>query len=340
MSLLTRCPVCDTLYRVVPDQLRISEGWVKCGQCGDIFDASKQLIEASTDDVPQVEDEVLTPPTDVSSLSLQELPELESPGMVEDESTRLLVDSASAMMPAEADSIPEPECLSGPVPEPESVSEPEPEPEQVSELCAPQESLQVRWDDPPLLQTPGQVSETEEFIEPVPVDFLTKENPQTRWQNPYFRILLGLLAGMLGVSLLGQWVVVERNLIAAQHPEFKPVLQTVCDWVRCQIEPLKQIESMSVDSVGFRQLDKETYRLSFVVKNASTLDLALPSVELVLTDAQDQPVYRRVFSIQELGSMETVIAANSEWSSNVVLHVLAPAHHERVLGYRLLIFYP
>lgn len=43
MSLITRCPACETLFRVVPDQLRISEGWVRCGQCGEIFDASQQL---------------------------------------------------------------------------------------------------------------------------------------------------------------------------------------------------------------------------------------------------------------------------------------------------------
>jgi predicted Zn finger-like uncharacterized protein len=33
MSLITRCPACGTMFKVVPDQLRISEGWVRCGQC-------------------------------------------------------------------------------------------------------------------------------------------------------------------------------------------------------------------------------------------------------------------------------------------------------------------
>src|ERR1035437_8923868 len=49
MSLLTRCPACTTLYKVVPDQLRISQGWVKCGQCGEIFDASQHLMEVSSE---------------------------------------------------------------------------------------------------------------------------------------------------------------------------------------------------------------------------------------------------------------------------------------------------
>lgn len=44
MSLITRCPACQTLFRVVPDQLRISEGWVRCGQCDEIFDATPNLL--------------------------------------------------------------------------------------------------------------------------------------------------------------------------------------------------------------------------------------------------------------------------------------------------------
>lgn len=44
MSLITRCPACQTLFKVVPDQLRISEGWVRCGSCDAIFDASLHLL--------------------------------------------------------------------------------------------------------------------------------------------------------------------------------------------------------------------------------------------------------------------------------------------------------
>ena len=40
MSLITSCPACGTMFRVVPDQLKISEGWVRCGHCSEVFDAS------------------------------------------------------------------------------------------------------------------------------------------------------------------------------------------------------------------------------------------------------------------------------------------------------------
>ncbi|RZJ16976.1 MAG: hypothetical protein EOO54_16635, partial [Haliea sp.] len=43
MSLITRCPSCGTMFKVVPDQLRISQGWVRCGHCAEVFDASAHL---------------------------------------------------------------------------------------------------------------------------------------------------------------------------------------------------------------------------------------------------------------------------------------------------------
>ncbi len=44
MSLVTRCTACGTLFKVVADQLKISDGWVRCGQCGTVFDAQGNLV--------------------------------------------------------------------------------------------------------------------------------------------------------------------------------------------------------------------------------------------------------------------------------------------------------
>ena len=45
MSLATRCPSCGTVFRVVQDQLRVSEGWVRCGRCNGVFNAAEVLFE-------------------------------------------------------------------------------------------------------------------------------------------------------------------------------------------------------------------------------------------------------------------------------------------------------
>ena len=52
MSLITRCPACQTLFKVVPDQLRISDGWARCGACETVFDASLHLLADAVQSAP------------------------------------------------------------------------------------------------------------------------------------------------------------------------------------------------------------------------------------------------------------------------------------------------
>lgn len=46
MNQTTRCPACQTRFKVVADQLRISQGWVRCGHCQQVFDATLSLQPA------------------------------------------------------------------------------------------------------------------------------------------------------------------------------------------------------------------------------------------------------------------------------------------------------
>lgn len=52
MNLATRCTTCGTIFRVVQDQLRVSEGWVRCGRCAEVFDARAQLFDLERDSPP------------------------------------------------------------------------------------------------------------------------------------------------------------------------------------------------------------------------------------------------------------------------------------------------
>src|SRR4051812_44265659 len=55
MSMITGCPSCGTLFKVVPDQLKISDRWVRCGHCSDVFDAAanmRQLVDAEPAEEP------------------------------------------------------------------------------------------------------------------------------------------------------------------------------------------------------------------------------------------------------------------------------------------------
>ncbi|MDO4723922.1 MAG: DUF3426 domain-containing protein [Comamonadaceae bacterium] len=44
MPSVTRCPSCETRFKVSADQLHASQGWVRCGRCHHIFDATQHLV--------------------------------------------------------------------------------------------------------------------------------------------------------------------------------------------------------------------------------------------------------------------------------------------------------
>jgi predicted Zn finger-like uncharacterized protein len=53
MSLATRCSACGTVFRVVQDQLKVSEGWVRCGRCKEVFNALEALFDLEREAPPQ-----------------------------------------------------------------------------------------------------------------------------------------------------------------------------------------------------------------------------------------------------------------------------------------------
>jgi predicted Zn finger-like uncharacterized protein len=59
MSIITQCPQCATQFRATPQQLRASEGWVRCGQCDQVFDASAHAVSQRA--VPAPEADAMVP---------------------------------------------------------------------------------------------------------------------------------------------------------------------------------------------------------------------------------------------------------------------------------------
>lgn len=69
-SLLTRCPHCDTRFRVTDEQLSVAGGKVRCGHCMDVFDARAHSISDTPAATPGS-----APPSDEPDLIFQDNPE-------------------------------------------------------------------------------------------------------------------------------------------------------------------------------------------------------------------------------------------------------------------------
>ena len=70
MSLATRCPSCGTVFRVVQDQLKVSEGWVRCGRCNEVFNALEGLFDLDRDAPPEWSDSRQMLPVPTAMLSM------------------------------------------------------------------------------------------------------------------------------------------------------------------------------------------------------------------------------------------------------------------------------
>jgi predicted Zn finger-like uncharacterized protein len=292
MSLITRCPACQTSFRVVPDQLRISEGWVRCGQCDEVFDGTDNLQKESPLDGGGTLQPSLAVLAGEVDLDLHDLvPESAQPEPL--------------LMTVEVDA-------EGQVPPPEPV-----------ELAVIDAQPQAPLPEP----------------QP-PISFLKKMPTASVWRRPWVRAVLGVVCVCLLGTLGLQVVVQERDRIASLLPQTAPHLVKLCAALNCDVSPLRQIESIVIDSSSFTKARGDSYRLTLVVKNLAPVGLALPSFELTLTDAQDRSVVRRVLGPADFGAASRLMAAGSEWSGELELAMRTNGSGEQFAGYRILAFYP
>lgn len=382
MSLITRCPACGTMFKVVPDQIRISDGWVRCGHCAEVFDAPAHWVDEavlmpasvpSTAGPTAFEGSVSQPSSD----AVEGAEPMPSDAVADDADERLRPDAlamsdtspvdgeAHASSAARADEIEVTgmhEDAAAPQSPPEAPTE---LPLDLSELpsldltTAPVEPLSVAREpsvaaliesdvDLPVVAAAGEHVQAMAEVQPVAdspdaspsvvPSFVRQADRRAFWRRPGVRFLLGLLLLLATMALGAQWTYTERDRIAAQWPQTRPALERLCELAGCEVSALRRIDAVVIDGSSFTRLRADAYRLGIVLKNTATLDVAMPSIELTLTDTQDQTVVRRVLSPADLGA-GALLGAGAEWNGNVPL-ALDATQGPRVAGYRVLAFYP
>ncbi len=357
-ALITRCPACATMFKVVPDQLRVSEGWVRCGHCAEVFDAGVHMQPPAAVEQAQACDEeqeqdarshALAPPLAAALL----MPSLDT-GVPPPGAWGPADDGDAA--PEQAFAAPEPQdggdlaadaVASSPQTEiDEELPDDEPDP---LRLLAEREALQEDPLDRPFslrredLSAPGDLTPALAAAAAAPLDdlmFVRQARREARWRRPAVRGLLALLALALAGLLGLQVAVQERDRLAAAEPALRPWLAGLCEPLGCRISAPRRIEAIAIDGSTFNRLRPDAYRLAVTFKNQSGTPVAMPAVELTLTDSDEQPVVRRVLMPGELGAARLVLAPRAEWSGTAALALRDHSLASRVAGYRVLAFYP
>lgn len=156
--MLTRCPYCSTTFRVTPEQLKIRQGQVRCGQCRRVFDGLRGLAENEaappTITPPPAAQPKPDPHADLTWTIVQPAPpgtELATEVPTSTGFATVAEIEPEPLAPVEpepavgfqpldepvAEPLPEPEFAPSPEPAPEVVLEPEPEATPEPEVAAP-----------------------------------------------------------------------------------------------------------------------------------------------------------------------------------------------------------
>lgn len=324
MSLATRCTSCGTVFRVVQDQLKVSEGWVRCGRCDAVFNALEGLFDLDRDAPPEWS---AAPPAAGATLVDLQVDEAadDGPSLVHDPSLVDRIDEqifgsrrsafgaltgigrserGDDFADARFDSVP-PED-GAPAISPPGIAAPDAAPALMKDAEAP--------------------------------TFVREAERRTRWEGSGTRKLMAWAATLLGIVLVGQVLHQQRDELAARSPAARSALQAWCSSVGCDLPAPRRIEDLSVESTSLTRGGgaADSYRFSVVLRNRAHLPVALPWLELSLTDAGGELVARRALSPGELRAASSQVAAGAE--STLAAQVSAGT--TRITGYTVELFYP
>ena len=154
------------------------------------------------------------------------------------------------------------------------------------------------------------------------------------------RILMIAGAVVLLLVLAAQLVLNFRNVLAARYPGARPALGSACALLGCRVELPTQIDNLAIENGELTTLGPDTYSLNTLLRNQGSLVQAWPSIELELTDANDKPVLRRVFTPGEYLAQGTAVAAGFGARSEQPVKLHFALADLKPSGYHIFIFYP
>ncbi len=155
------------------------------------------------------------------------------------------------------------------------------------------------------------------------------------------RRLLALGVAILSVLLLAQGVWTFKNTMAARYPGARPLLAGACAVLGCKIELPAQIDALAVETGELQALDADgTFSFTTLLRNQGELVQAWPHLELALTDANDKPLVRRVFTPADYLPPGSTAAKGFAARSEQPLKLYFQLKQIKASGYHLAIFYP
>lgn len=296
MSLLTRCTHCHTVFRITVEQLQAHGGKVRCGRCLQIFDGMLALApDAPAPETPQ------SPASPAVAATVAE--------------------SVTTQSPAPSPVLPE-----------EFVVEVSPEPQPVLQDMAAVATADAGPLPEVLPDLPAEVPDSNPAIE------LEAERLATATENPFIQEpetaapatrspwLMAAVIILFAVALAGQAIFFYRDELAARHPLARQWLNAACAYAGCVVPLPRVTKAVLIEASDLQLVDParpDRIQLTATLRNHAGHDVAYPALDLVLTNANDHTLARRIFLPADyLGhnrDPQTGMAANAELTVRLAL---------------------
>jgi predicted Zn finger-like uncharacterized protein len=376
MSLATRCTSCGTAFRVVQDQLKVSEGWVRCGRCNAVFNALEGLFDlgrevpsgwsehtdSSAESAPSTGDVGARVPSEQERAAqfektLRFPPAAELPSQP---SAKAATRRAASSDPVdegvgsgeEQDSTGDlGELLADPIDArlfgPRKRAEQAPKPAGELDGRDRVEFSDARFDSDLFGDNTSEI-DTELVVLPatdagaLPLEsatrpeFVRRADRRARWQSGPARAALGVLASLATAALVLQVAHHYRDTIAARWPSLRAPLVAWCGLAKCRIEAPRQIEDVVVESTA---LTRAPAADAFIL----SVTLRSRSATALVTPSVDLALTDatgRLVARRVLGPRDFNAADVLPPRGETAMQVLLSAAPAAVVGYTVEIFYP
>jgi predicted Zn finger-like uncharacterized protein len=294
MSMVTRCPSCETLFRVTPQQLRAHGGQVRCGRCMTVFDGLHAL---ATSPEPTPAATPLQPATETATLSAPEVMTViaADAAVVRDAAVPAAPEPVMALsIPAEFDFEP----IQAP-----AASAAPPVVKPFAKPAASEIGAASRVESPSLSEIKGDAS------------FLARARSAPRRGPRAWRTGSALML----VAVAGQAAYFYRSDLVANYPVLKPAVEHICEVLECNAPPPQRPKLINIEASDLQILDPArpaVIQLTATLRNHAGYDLGYPALDLVLTNTKEHTLARRVFLpedyLEKSKDLKSGLPANAE----------------------------
>lgn len=270
MSLLTRCTHCHTVFRITPEQLQAHGGKVRCGRCMQVFDGMIALAP----DAPAIPQPVAaaTPPELVPGSGLQD--PSPPPELPAEPAVTMSPEPETVLQDTGAGAIPDTQPLLDGVSEANM-------PEAPAEALVPESAVELEAERLAAAAADNPFIHEVAPAEPVP-------------RRPW----LAAACMLLTVTLAAQAVFFYRGELAARHPLARQWLNAACARADCTVPLPRATKAVLIEASDLQLIDParpDRIQLTATLRNHAGHDVAYPALDLVLTNATDHTLARRIF---------------------------------------------